>query len=100
MILKGFVDHDDVGRLGRCGRKCSEDHECEGRDKRDRRACPCHDLNDTMRFVPRTGNSRRKYGDKFPATPPFSKTAAVSAIYAAYRLASWPCRRRYGATAS
>jgi hypothetical protein len=38
MVLKGLVDRDDIGRLGRCGRKCSERRECKDRDKSDRLA--------------------------------------------------------------
>jgi hypothetical protein len=41
MILKGLVDRLDVGRLGRCGRECSERRECKDRDKSDRLAEPC-----------------------------------------------------------
>ena len=46
MILKGLVDRLDVGRLGRCGRECSERRECKDRDKSDRLAAPSryHDL--------------------------------------------------------
>ena len=40
MILKGLVDRLDVGRLGRCGRECSESRECKDRDKSDRLAAP------------------------------------------------------------
>jgi hypothetical protein len=38
MILKGLVDRDDIARLSRCGRKCSERRECKDRDKSDRLA--------------------------------------------------------------
>jgi hypothetical protein len=46
MILKGLIDCFDVGRLGRCGRECSERREYKDRDKSDRLAAPSryHDL--------------------------------------------------------
>src|SRR5215831_11332095 len=50
MILKSLVDSLDVGRLGRCGRECSEGQECKDRDKSDRLAAPSryHDLTDDV----------------------------------------------------
>ena len=47
MILKRLVDSDDVGRLSRCGRECSERRQCNDRDKSDRLAAPSRyqDLN-------------------------------------------------------
>src|SRR5262245_44878486 len=46
MILKGLVDGHDVGRLGRCGRECSEGECCKDRAKSERLPEPTryHDL--------------------------------------------------------
>jgi hypothetical protein len=51
MILKGLVDRLDVGRLGRCGRECSERRKCRGRDNSDRLAAPCHDQDLTYNSI-------------------------------------------------
>ena len=40
MIPTGLVDRLDVGRLGRCGRECSEGREYKDRDKSDRLTAP------------------------------------------------------------
>jgi hypothetical protein len=67
MILKGLVDRDDVGRLGRCGREPSDRRQYEERDKSGLAArSRCNDF--TPRHLSHGGGTihGRKYGLKKP----------------------------------
>src|SRR5262245_18310121 len=91
MILKGFVDRLDVGRLGRCGCGCSDRPQYEEGDKSGPAARSRY--ND---FTPRHSSHGggtihgRKYDEKFPRRHGLKKAGRPGCCGAAARLPKKP----------